>query len=119
MLAQCDPLSFKEMATSNLEEGFTYIKSFPLSEEKLNDKGEIEYSFVFSKGTKYMLTFIDAEGKTENIVIELFDPNRTLIAKDKKGGISYSCVDTGVHYMKFSFKKGALQCGLAILSFKR
>lgn len=121
--AQCDPLSLKGQAINNLEKGFTYIKSFPLNDEKLNNKNEIEYSFVFSKGTKYILSFVDEEGKIENVNIELFDPNKSLIAKNKKGGklipLSYTCNATGVHYMKFSFNGNKNHCSLAILSFKR
>ena len=119
--AQCDPSNLKDKGISNLEKGYTYIKSFPLSQEKLNENGEIEYSFVFSKGTKYMLTFINADGETEHVTIELYDPNKSLIAKNKKANedspLSYTCNVTGVYYMKFSLKEAG--CGLAILSFKR
>ena len=89
----------------------------------INSKGEIEYSFVFSKGTIYMLTFANSEGNAADIEITLFDPSHKKIASNLIGGkyipLGYKCMSTGVHYMTFKFKDGAPKCGLSILGFKR
>lgn len=115
--AQCDVFSLKEASIGKIENGYSYIKTFPVTEDKL-DKNVVEYSFVLSKNTKYMLhTFHDAnEGY---VSIELYDANRTLIGKDKKGVMAYSCNSTGVHYMKFTHHGKENKCSIAILSFKR
>lgn len=123
--AQCDANGLKSKCTSQLASGFTYIKSYPLEEGKVNDKGEIEYSFVFSKGTIYMLTFANSMGSASGIEITLFDPTHKKIASNFDAGsgdffpLGYKCTSTGVHYMTFKFKDGTPPCGLSILGFKR
>ncbi len=123
--AQCDPNSFKANCKGQLATGFTYIKSYPLKESKINAKGEIEYSFVFSKGTIYMLTFANNEGDAKDIEITLFDPSRTKVtsnfdeANNQYFPMGYKCTATGVHYMTFKLKNGTAHCGLSILGFKR
>ncbi len=121
--AQCDANSLKSKCTGQLAPGFTYIKSYPLTEGKINAKGEIEYSFVFSKGTIYMLTFVNAAGQASDIEITLYDPAHKKIASNLVGGnyipLGYKCMATGVHYMTFKLKDGSQKCGLSILGFKR
>lgn len=121
--AQCDANSLKSKCTSQLAPGFTYIKSYPLEQGKINSKGEIEYSFVFSKGTIYMLTFANSSGQPSDIEITLYDPAHKKIASNLVNGqyipLGYKCTATGVHYMTFKFKDGVPKCGLSILGFKR
>ena len=123
--AQCNTNSLKANCTGQLASGFTYIKSYPLEASKINAKGEIEYSFVFSKGTIYMLTFANSEGKASDIEITLYDPSHNKIASNFDAGsgdyfpLGYKCSATGVHYMTFKFKSGTTPCGLSILGFKR
>ena len=123
--AQCDLKSLKPNCIGQLASGFTYIKSYPLEKTKINLKDEIEYSFVFSKGTIYMLTFANSEGKASNIEITLYDPSHKKITSNFDVGtgsyipLGYKCSATGVHYMTFKFKDGKIPCGLSILGFKR
>lgn len=123
--AQCNTAGLKVSCTEQLATGFTYIKSYPLKKEKINAKGEIEYSFVFSKGTIYTLTFANSEGTASDIEITLYDPSHNKIASnfDSNSGhylpLGYKCTSTGVHYMTFKFKDGTTPCGLSILGFKR
>lgn len=123
--AQCDADKHKNQCVAQLADGYTFIKSYLLNDGKLNGSGEIEYSFVFSSGTTYMLTFANALGASENIEIKLFDPNKKLLASnhDKKSGrffpIGYKCKATGVHYMTFKFVENTDVCGLSVLGFKR
>jgi hypothetical protein len=121
--AQCNTNSLKPNCTGQLASGFTYIKSYPLEAGKINAKGEIEYSFVFSKGTIYMLTFANSDGKASDIEITLYDPSHKKIATNFEAGtyfpLGYKCSSTGVHYMTFKFKSGVTPCGLSILGFKR
>lgn len=123
--AQCDADKHKNQCVAQLADGYTFIKSYLLNDGKLNSSGEIEYSFVFSSGTTYMLTFANALGASENIEIKLFDPNKKMLASnyDKKSGrffpIGYKCKATGIHYMTFKFIENADVCGLSVLGFKR
>lgn len=121
--AQCDAMKHKGACVGQLADGFTFIKSYLLDGAKSNGKGEIEYSFVFSKGTTYMLTIANNEGKTDNVQVTLLDPNGKELATNMHGGkyypIGYACKTTGVHYMKFKFNGTDDECGLSVLGFKR
>ncbi len=121
--AQCNAMDHKDKCISGLADGFTFIKSYLLDGGKANANGEIEYSFVFSKGTIYMLNIANNNGEQSNIVIKLYDPNHKLLASNNKGDVyfplGYQCKTTGVHYMTFSFKDTPDQCGLSVLGFKR
>jgi len=124
-LQACDAMKYKQQCVSQLAAGYTFIKSYLLDDTKLNAAtGEIEYSFVFSKGTVYMLTMSDNQGNPKNIEIKLYDPNHKLIVSnlDAKSGsyfpISYPCSATGIHYMTFKIND-ATKCGLSVLGFKR
>ena len=114
----CDASKFKDQCVNQLGSGYTYLKSFQLT-------GEVEYSFVFSKGTLYMLTTASALGEAGNIEIQLYDPSHKLIVSnydkktDKYYPINYPCSTTGVHYMKFIFNDTSKECGLSVLGFKR
>ena len=124
-LAQCNADGFRSQCVSRLADGFTFIKSYNLNDKKINSKGEIEYSFVFSKGTLYMLTFANALGEMTNIEIKLYDPTHKLIVSNfnkktkKYFPLGYPCKATGVHYMSFKFADGGQTCGLSVLGFKR
>ncbi len=124
--AQCDADKHKNKCVSQLASGFTFIKSYLLNDAKENDNGEIEYSFVFSSGTLYMLTFANSMGMSDNIEIKLYSPSKKLVASnyDKKNNkfranIGYKCAATGVYYMTFKFKDAPTHCGLSVLGFKR
>ncbi len=121
--AQCSPTQQPtEKAKGSLASGFTFIKSYPLDAGKVNSKGEIEYSFVFSKGTLYMLTIANGDGAAEDIEITLYDPSRKKLASNVMSGkyipLGYKCEATGVHYMTFKFA-GDSKCGVSVLGFKR
>jgi hypothetical protein len=122
---QCNTTGLKVSCTEQLANGFTYIKSYPLKKEQINTKGEIEYSFVFSRGTIYMLTFANSQGTSSDIELTLYDPNHNKITSNFDTGtgdylpLGYKCTSTGVHYMTFKFKEGTTPCGLSILGFKR
>lgn len=123
--AQCNAMQHKNTCVGQLADGFTFIKSYILDNKKINKNGEIEYSFVFSKGTLYMLTIANNLGESSGVEITLYDPTRKKLASnydassDKFYPIGYPCKSTGVHYMTFKFKDGQEPCGLSVLGFKR
>lgn len=122
---QCNPQTHKEACVNQLSPGYTFIKSFPVEKSKNNTNNEVEYSFVFSKGTSYMFTISDKNNEPKNIEIILYDPQHKKIISnyDRASGmffpIQYTCSNTGVHYITFKSHGSAEQCGLGVLGFKR
>jgi len=105
---------------AKITNGYTFLKSYKI--EKVGD--EMEYSYVFSKDTNYMLVMCDG-GTGKNIVVTLFDSNRKEIATnfDKKNdkyypAIAYPCKATGIYYLRFSFVDKP-ECCVSVLAFKK
>lgn len=116
-MAQCDKDGLKNECSGKLDD-FIFIKSFDIQSSKK------EYSYVFSKGTTYMITCCD-ESAGKKMVVELYDRDHKLIAKnfnEKKGQyfskFGYQCQATGVYYMKYSFPDGD-DCGVSVIGFKK
>lgn len=115
--AQCKT----DECVSKITEGYTFLKSYQM--EKIGD--QMEYSYVFSKETNYMLILCNKEGAANNIVVTLFDNNRKEIASnyDKKNekyypAIAYNCKATGIYYLRFSFNNKP-ECCVSVLAFKK
>lgn len=122
--AQCSSDAFYDNCSTNLGKAL-FIKAFNV-ESKSFKKGEssVEYNYVFSKGTTYTITSCDTE--SNNMIIELYDRNKKLIAtnydKTKRKfypKIGYPCNATGVYYLKYKFKKDAEGCGISMLGFSK
>lgn len=116
--AQCDEKKLKKECYEKLD-NFIFIKSFNITE------GETTFSYVFSKGTTYLITscFQDTENK---MVVELYDRNKKLIATNyykKKDQffpkIGYQCTATGVYYLKYYFRDQNNTCGTSVIGFKK
>ena len=104
---------------------YNYIRSFNVS-VTLWKKANPEYSYVFSKGSTYLL--IGCEGNTTGgkMIINLFDRNHKLIAStyDGKTKIHYSdllypCSATGVYYLEAYFEGMKRGRGICILGFSK
>lgn len=118
-MSQCMDEKLKASCSSLLN-SYIFVKSF-----KVNT-GSTEYSYVFSRGTNYVITVCDEAEANNKMVVELYDRAHKLVASsfDKKTGkqyakIGYQCSATGVYYMKYSFKGGKPSCGVSVLGFKR
>src|SRR5690606_5450054 len=69
-LAQCNAETLSTKCIPKLAEGFNFLKSYKIEK---GAKPYVEYSYVFTKGTQYMIN-ICAGGQTPNgIVVSLFD----------------------------------------------
>jgi hypothetical protein len=115
--AQC----VSDECVAKISEGYTFLKTYKM--ETIGD--EIEYSYVFSKDTNYMLVVCNKEGNGQNITVTLMDSNRKEIASsyDKKSdkhypAIVYNCKSTGIYYLRFSFKDKQ-ECCVSVLAFKK
>ena len=121
--AQCDDEDFLDDCAEMLGE-YVFVKSFNIEQSKQNEI--TEYSYVFSKGTSYVLTICDQNSGEDKMIVELYDRSRKLVASnyDKRSKkfypkIGYPCSATGVYYMKYKFKSGKPSCGVSIVGFKK
>lgn len=121
--AQCDADEYAEACIPNLKEGFNFVKSYEIDGED-GDRNKVEYSYVFAKGTQYMLNLCSASTDTDGIVVSLYNSSRKLVSTSDANGklysaIAYPCNATGIYYISFTFKGSNKYCGGAVLGFKR
>lgn len=123
--AQCDAEKFLNHCNSKLANGFTFLKSYHIDKGKAAS-GKVEYSYVFSKDTNYMLTLCNKDGDPKNLAVSIYDQNRKLIYSsfDKKSNtfypfIGYRASSTGIYYLTFTFEGDGPECGGSVLGFKR
>ncbi|MFQ3574849.1 MAG: hypothetical protein SNJ77_00270 [Cytophagales bacterium] len=121
-IAQCNTDPITEKMASKLGD-FTFLKSYKVDGNK---SGVVEYSYVFSKDTQYLLIYGDASDETAKVLVTLYDGARKELASnfDKKNnkflpGIGYKCTATGIYYMTFSLKEADDKCGVSVLGFKK
>ena len=120
---QCESDAFLDKCATNLG-SFNYIKSFTLN-ARPRKKANCEVSYVFSKGSTYMLILCNENVVGGEMVINLYDREHKLIAStyDQKNekhfsNILYSCSATGVYYIQASLKDAKGGCGMFILGFR-
>jgi len=120
---QCETDLFLDQCASSLGT-YNYIKSFNVVPAKKNAVSE--YSYVFSKGSKYMLIVCEQHVDKGKMVVNLFDRSHNLIAStyDKTEGkyypnLVYSCSTTGLYYIQTTFLDTKSGCGLCILGFTK
>lgn len=102
--------------------GFNFLKSYKTEGEF--DLTKVEYSYVFAKGTQYMIALCEQNSKGNTITITLYDAQRNKVASNKVdgsllSGIAYSCNATGIYYLQYTFDKKSSRCGGSVLGFKR
>jgi hypothetical protein len=120
---QCDSETFSNACIPKLAAGFNFLKSYKIDGES-GGKDKIEYSYVFTKGTQYMINLCAAGTATDGLVVSLFDSNRNKVATSKVNGefitaIAYPCNATGIYYIQYTFDSGSTKCGGSALGFKR
>lgn len=121
VIAQCNAESFSTQCIPKLAAGFNFLKSYKIEK---GGKEFVEYSYVFTKGTQYMINICAAGQSTDGIVVSLFDSNRNKVASSKVNGqfisaIAYPCNTTGIYYIQYTFDGSTSYCGGSALGFKR
>jgi hypothetical protein len=121
VLAQCNAESFSTQCIPKLAAGFNFLKSYKIEK---GGKDFVEYSYVFTKGTQYMINICAGGSNTDGIVVSLFDSNRNKVASSKVNGqfisaIAYPCNTTGIYYIQYTFDGSTSYCGGSALGFKR
>jgi hypothetical protein len=121
---QCSTDDYLDKCASELGT-YNYIKSFSV-DVKSSKKNKSEYSYVFSKGSSYLLIGCDENVIGGKMIISLFDRNHILISctYDETNNkyfskLQYSCSSTGVYYIKVTFNQAKKGCGLCIIGFNK
>lgn len=121
VIAQCNSEALSNQCIPKLATGFNFLKSYKIEK---GAKDFVEYSYVFTKGTQYMINICAATQPTDGIVVSLFDSNRNKVATSKINGqfisaIAYPCNTTGIYYIQYTFDGSTTYCGGSALGFKR
>lgn len=121
VIGQCNSEELSNKCIPKLSTGFNFLKSYKIEK---GGKDYVEYSYVFTKGTQYMINLCAPGEGTDGIVVSLFDSNRNKVATSKISGqyitaIAYPCNTTGIYYIQYSFDGSTNFCGGSALGFKR
>lgn len=119
--AQCDNEAFASASVSGLTPGYSLLKTYKISGEK--DLEKMEFSYVLTKGTQYMVNIRD-EAKTPSTIVTLYDSKRNKIATNKISGsnvstIAFACGATGIYYIQYTFEASSVRCAGSSLAFRR
>ena len=119
---QCNSDGFATACIPKLASGFNFLKSYKVDGDGGKDK--VEYSYVFTKGTQYMINLCANGAATDGIVVTIFDSDRNKVASSKINGqivnaIAYPCNATGIYYITYTFDSAGGKCGGSALGFKR
>ena len=123
LIGQCNSDNLSNACIPKLAGGFNYLKCYKIDGEN-GSKDKVEYSYVFTKGTQYMINICANGQATDGIVVTLFDAGRNRVASSKINGqfisaIAYPCNATGIYYIQYTFDGSASHCGGSALGFKR
>ncbi|MEM1407691.1 MAG: hypothetical protein AAGG59_13010 [Bacteroidota bacterium] len=121
--AQCDSEPYTSGCIPKLASGFNFLKSYKIDGQG-GTKTKVEYSYVFTKGTQYMINVCATGESTDGIVVSLFDSNRNKVVSSKVNdqyisAIAYPCNTTGIYYIQYTFDESTQFCGGSALGFKR
>ncbi len=121
VIGQCNSEELSNKCIPKLSTGFNFLKSYKIEK---GGKDYVEYSYVFTKGTQYMINLCAPGEGTDGIVVSLFDSKRNKVATSKISGqyitaIAYPCNTTGIYYIQYSFDGSTNYCGGSALGFKR
>jgi hypothetical protein len=121
VIGQCNSETLSTQCIPKLATGFNFLKSYKIEK---GGKEFVEYSYVFTKGTQYMINICATGTATDGIVVSLYDSNRNKVASSKINNqfisaIAYPCNTTGIYYIQYTFDGSTTNCGGSALGFKR
>ncbi len=122
-VAQCEAEPYTSGGIPKLASGFNFLKSYKIDGQG-GSKTKVEYSYVFTKGTQYMINVCATGESTDGIVVSLYDSNRNKLVSSKVNdqyisAIAYPCNTTGIYYIQYTFDESTEFCGGSALGFKR
>jgi hypothetical protein len=119
--AQCNAETLSTQCIPKLASGYNFLKSYKLEK---GGKEYVEYSYVFTKGTQYMINVCAPGQSSQGIIVTLYDAKRNKVASSKVddqyiSAIAYPCNTTGIYYIQYTFDDATGACGGSALGFKR
>ncbi|MEP2670393.1 MAG: hypothetical protein ABJH04_15430 [Cyclobacteriaceae bacterium] len=123
LAGQCDAENLSNACIPKLSGGFNFLKSYKIDGQG-GSKDKVEYSYVFTKGTQYMINLCAGGNGPDGLVVSLYDSQRNKVASSKVNdqfisAIAYPCNATGIYYIQYTFDGSATYCGGSALGFKR
>lgn len=123
LVNECDADNLSNACIPKLSGGFNFLKSYKIDGQG-GAKDKVEYSYVFTKGTQYMINLCAGDNTPDGLVVSLYDSQRNKVASSKVNGqfisaIAYPCNATGIYYIQYTFDGSATYCGGSALGFKR
>jgi len=121
--AQCDAEKYANECITNLQAGFTFLKSFDIDGQG-GARDKVEHSYVFTKGAQYQIVMCNPGEGTDGLIVNLLDSGRTQVASSywqgrHLKGLSFLPNATGIHSMQFTFDGSEHHCAGSVLGFKR
>ncbi len=120
--SQCDEEKLFQKCLSSLDD-FTFLKVYYLVSDKGDFSFNKRYSYVFSKGNRYMLTYCTDEYNKAKLAISIYDNSGKMlissyakITKKYYKGFVFDCHRTGVYYFNFFSQIGENVCNASMLS---
>ncbi len=119
----CNAEGLSNECIPKLATGFNFLKSYKIDGDG-GAKNTVEYSYVFTKGTEYMINICSPGQSTDGIAVSLFDGNRNMVASSKLNdqyvsAIVYPSKTTGIFYIQYTFEGSTSYCGGSAMGFKR
>jgi hypothetical protein len=119
--AQCNTQQFAEKGIKKLSEagGYTFLKTYPVE----GQTGK-QYSYIFSNGTKYLITLANNQIDAKGVYIKILDANKQEVVSSMIGNKSYPAISfiphkTGIYYLLFAFDNTRNYCAAGVLGMKR
>ncbi len=102
---------------------FTYIKTIYVDPTKLETTPN-SISYLFSKGSTYMIVCCDQEMKGNRLIVNVYDKSKNLIASNKQKkkvypSIQYPCSATSMYYIESYYEGSKDPCGVNIIGFSK
>jgi hypothetical protein len=121
--AQCNAENLSNDCIPKLATGFNFLKSYKVDGAG-GSKDKVEYSYVFTKGTQYMINICAPTQPTDGVVVTLFDSQRNKVATSKVSGqyvsaMAFPCNATGIYYIQYTFDESVSYCAGSAMGFKR
>lgn len=118
---QCNSDNLATACIPKLSTGFNFLKSYKVDGQT---KDKVEYSYVFTKGTQYMINLCSNSTASDGVTVSIFDKERNKVATSKINGqlvsaIAYPCNATGIYYIQYTFDEPSTHCAGSALGFKR
>ncbi|MCU0358921.1 MAG: hypothetical protein MUE95_15245 [Cyclobacteriaceae bacterium] len=121
--AQCNSEGLSNECIPKLTTGFNFLKSYKIDGVG-GTKDRVEYSYVFTKGTQYLINICAPSQPTDGVLVTLYDSQRNKVASSKVNdqfvsAIAFPCNATGIYYIQYTFDGSTSYCAGSALGFKR